>query len=55
MSFQFQAIIYVSTAYSHCIYSDIDEKFYDTPISSDKLMQLIDILDDDQLEALLPR
>ncbi|GLV38346.1 waterproof [Carabus blaptoides fortunei] len=49
-----KTMIYVSTAYAHCIYSDIDEKFYDTPISSDELMQLTNILNDDQLDALLP-
>ena len=50
----FKAFIYISTAFSHCIYQFIEEKFYPPPIETDKILTLLDILDDEQIEKLTP-
>ncbi|XP_050453415.1 fatty acyl-CoA reductase wat-like [Cataglyphis hispanica] len=50
----FKAFIYTSTAFSHCIYHFIEEKFYPPPIETDKILTLLDILNDEQLEKLTP-
>ncbi|XP_011499623.1 PREDICTED: putative fatty acyl-CoA reductase CG5065 [Ceratosolen solmsi marchali] len=49
-----KAFMYTSTAYSNCINSEIDEKFYEPPISADNIVKLIKSLDDDKLEAITP-
>ncbi|KAM0733679.1 Fatty acyl-CoA reductase wat [Formica fusca] len=50
----FKAFIYISTAISHCIYDFIEEKFYPSPIETNKILTLLDILNDEQLEKLTP-
>lgn len=50
----FQAFVHVSTAYANCPRKDIDEKVYETPITADKLMSIVDTLDEQQLEAITP-
>lgn len=47
-------MLHVSTAFSNCIRSEIDEKFYDPPMEPEKLMSLVDCLDDEKLEAITP-
>lgn len=49
-----KAFIYISTAFSHCIHKFIEEKFYPPPIETDKILTLLDILDDEQIEKLTP-
>ncbi|XP_076643574.1 uncharacterized protein LOC143353855 [Halictus rubicundus] len=49
-----KAFIYVSTAFSYCVNKTIDEIHYQPPIESDKLIKLIDCLDDDKLLAAGP-
>ncbi|XP_043271883.1 fatty acyl-CoA reductase wat-like isoform X2 [Venturia canescens] len=49
-----KAFVHVGTAFSHCVTKVIDEIFYDVPLDADKLLNLIDILDDDQLKLLTP-
>ncbi|XP_029158788.1 fatty acyl-CoA reductase wat-like [Nylanderia fulva] len=49
-----KAFIYVSTAYSHCVKEFIEEKFYPPPIDTEKMLTLLDILDDEQMEQLTP-
>lgn len=50
----FQALLHVSTAFSNCVRKDIDEKFYDPPLAPEKLLSLVDCLDEDKLEAITP-
>ncbi|XP_015434622.1 PREDICTED: putative fatty acyl-CoA reductase CG5065 [Dufourea novaeangliae] len=49
-----KAYVHVSTAYSHCVRKSIDEKHYDAPIEGDKLISLVDSLDDDKLLKIGP-
>ncbi|XP_046742043.1 fatty acyl-CoA reductase wat-like [Diprion similis] len=49
-----KAFVHVSTAYSNCVQEVVEEKFYPTPIDGDKLLKLLDILDDASLEHLVP-
>ncbi|XP_063701920.1 fatty acyl-CoA reductase wat-like [Culicoides brevitarsis] len=41
------SLVYVSTAYSHCPMTDIQEKFFDPPTDSDKMIGLVENLDKD--------
>lgn len=47
-----RAFLHVSTAFSNCDRRDIDEKFYDPPITGRKLLSLVECLEDDQLNAI---
>ncbi|XP_060533430.1 fatty acyl-CoA reductase wat-like [Cylas formicarius] len=47
-----RAILHVSTAFSNCNRKIVDETFYEPPISGDKLITLVDCLDDDRLDAI---
>ncbi|KAK9506457.1 hypothetical protein O3M35_008394 [Rhynocoris fuscipes] len=47
-----KAFVHVSTAYCNCPYKDINEEFYEPPISCDKLLNMIDTLDEEQIEIL---
>ncbi|KAL1132366.1 hypothetical protein AAG570_010321 [Ranatra chinensis] len=49
-----RSVCHVSTAFSHCSRKEIDEIFYDAPISPDNLIALVNSLDDKQLIALTP-
>ncbi|XP_043477414.1 fatty acyl-CoA reductase wat-like isoform X1 [Leptopilina heterotoma] len=49
-----KAFVHISTAFAHCISKDIDEKFYPPPMDVNKLLSLLDLLDDEQLEYLTP-
>ncbi|XP_046613172.1 fatty acyl-CoA reductase wat-like [Neodiprion virginianus] len=49
-----RAFVHISTAYSNCVRESIDEIFYPPPIDSDKLLDLVEILDDASLEHLKP-
>ncbi|EFA08474.2 fatty acyl-CoA reductase wat [Tribolium castaneum] len=49
-----KAMIYVSTAFSNCIRSEIREEFYPPPITGRKLLSLLDALDDDKLDKITP-
>ncbi|XP_046742047.1 fatty acyl-CoA reductase wat-like [Diprion similis] len=49
-----KAFVHISTAYSNCVREFIDEKFYPPPIDSDKLLNLVEILDDAPLQHLTP-
>ncbi|XP_058798526.1 fatty acyl-CoA reductase wat-like [Phymastichus coffea] len=47
-----KSFVYVSTAYSHCIRKDIEEKFYEPPMDPDKVLSLCQMLDDTLLEHM---
>ncbi|XP_076672852.1 fatty acyl-CoA reductase wat-like isoform X1 [Andrena cerasifolii] len=49
-----KAFVHVSTAFSNCIHKNIDEIHYRPPIDGDKLISLLDIFDDEQLEQMTP-
>ncbi|XP_017770686.1 PREDICTED: uncharacterized protein LOC108558317 [Nicrophorus vespilloides] len=44
-----KSLLYISTAYSFCTRTDIDEQFYKPQISAEKLFKLLDVLNDDQI------
>lgn len=45
----------MSTAYSNCHLSSVEEKFYDYPIGYDQLEDIISKLDDNAIEEITPR
>lgn len=47
-------MVHTSTAFSNCPRKEIEEKIYDTPVTADKLIAIVDTLDDDHLEAITP-
>ncbi|XP_012270707.1 fatty acyl-CoA reductase wat-like [Orussus abietinus] len=49
-----KAVVHVSTAYSNCNRRDIDEKFYEPPITGDNAIKLVQSLNDDKLDAITP-
>ncbi|XP_044013795.1 uncharacterized protein LOC122856167 [Aphidius gifuensis] len=49
---QLRSVVHVSTAYSNCNRDDIDEKFYEAPISGDNIMKLISTLDSKKLSDI---
>ena len=53
-SIAFQAFVYISTAFSHCVHKFTEEKFYPPPIEADKILTLLELLDDEQIEKLTP-
>ncbi|XP_063924299.1 fatty acyl-CoA reductase wat-like isoform X2 [Zophobas morio] len=50
-----RVFVFVSTAFSNCVHSHITEQFYEPPMKPEKLLQLVDILDDDTLQAITPQ
>lgn len=49
-----KAFVYISTAFSNCVHNFIDEKHYSPPIETDKILTLVDILDDEKLDKFTP-
>ncbi|XP_078050790.1 fatty acyl-CoA reductase wat [Augochlora pura] len=49
-----KSFIYMSTAFSNCLHKTIDEIHYEPPIEADKLIQLVNCLNEAQLEAAAP-
>lgn len=49
-----KAFVYVSTAFSNCVNKTIDEIHYQPLVDADKLITLVDCLDDDTLRAIGP-
>ncbi|XP_043499921.1 putative fatty acyl-CoA reductase CG5065 [Polistes fuscatus] len=50
-----RAFAYVSTAYSYCVYSKTEEKFYKQPIKTEDIIKLTEILKEDQLDLITPK
>nr|XP_050868827.1 fatty acyl-CoA reductase wat-like isoform X2 [Vespula vulgaris]XP_050868828.1 fatty acyl-CoA reductase wat-like isoform X2 [Vespula vulgaris]XP_050868829.1 fatty acyl-CoA reductase wat-like isoform X2 [Vespula vulgaris]XP_050868830.1 fatty acyl-CoA reductase wat-like isoform X2 [Vespula vulgaris] len=50
-----KSFVHVSTAYVNCLYNSINEKFYDPPIDPDKLIDLMECLDEKLLDDITPR
>jgi fatty acyl-CoA reductase len=51
----FQSFVHVSTAYSNCHLSHVDEKFYDYPIGYEHLDKIISKLDARAIEEITPK
>ncbi|XP_058830647.1 fatty acyl-CoA reductase wat [Topomyia yanbarensis] len=49
-----KSIIYVSTAYTQCPQKEVDERFYDPPIDSKKMISLTDCVSDTMMENITP-
>ncbi|KAK5638967.1 hypothetical protein RI129_013262 [Pyrocoelia pectoralis] len=49
-----KSFIYISTAYAHCCRKDIQEVVYDTPITGEKLLTLLETCSDDFLDKVTP-
>ncbi|KAF2881898.1 hypothetical protein ILUMI_24279 [Ignelater luminosus] len=49
-----KSFVYVSTAFSNCIRKEINEEFYEPTISGDKLITLVDTLNEEMLDSILP-
>ena len=47
-----QAFVYISTAYSHCYLDYIEEKYYKSAMEVDKVLNLVEMLDDNLLEHM---
>ncbi|XP_001600309.1 fatty acyl-CoA reductase wat-like [Nasonia vitripennis] len=50
-----KAFVHISTAFSHCILKKIEEKFYEPPMDPDRVLSLVDMLDDDLLDHMTPK
>ncbi|PSN40547.1 hypothetical protein C0J52_10393 [Blattella germanica] len=50
-----KAFVYISTAYSNCREKEIDEKFYRPPLKWYELVHLVEALDQNTLEIIMPR
>ncbi|XP_021936245.1 fatty acyl-CoA reductase wat-like [Zootermopsis nevadensis] len=48
-------IVHVSTVFSHCNRPSIDEEFYDPPTTVERIVQLVEILDDNNLATITPK
>ncbi|KAJ8706214.1 hypothetical protein PYW08_010840 [Mythimna loreyi] len=49
-----KAFVHISTAYSNCVQTEIGEKFYASPLPGDKLIDLVDTLDEQVVNNITP-
>ncbi|XP_026331281.1 fatty acyl-CoA reductase wat-like [Hyposmocoma kahamanoa] len=47
-----KAMVHISTAYSNCTIKDIDEKYYDSPVPAEKLIDMVETLDEKTLNGI---
>ncbi|KAL6427491.1 hypothetical protein ACFW04_008770 [Cataglyphis niger] len=50
-----KSFVHVSTAYANCPQKVIEEKFYDSPMDSDKLIALMECVEDKLAEDITPQ
>ncbi|KAJ3618778.1 hypothetical protein MTP99_005590 [Tenebrio molitor] len=50
-----KVFVHVSTAFSNCVHSHIEERFYTPPMKPENLLALVDDLDDHTLQAITPK
>ncbi|CAK9801123.1 Fatty acyl-CoA reductase wat [Anthophora plagiata] len=50
-----KSFVHVSTAYSYCPYNHIEERVYDSPIEGNKLINLVDCMDEEWIKEITPR
>ncbi|PZC72130.1 hypothetical protein B5X24_HaOG211835 [Helicoverpa armigera] len=49
-----KAFVHISTAYSNCPQTNIDEKFYESPLPGDKLIDMVETIDARTLDSITP-
>ncbi|XP_035742380.1 fatty acyl-CoA reductase wat-like [Vespa mandarinia] len=49
-----RSFVHVSTVYVNCLYNQIEEKIYDPPIDADKLIDLIDLMEEKLVNDITP-
>ncbi|CAK1593023.1 unnamed protein product [Parnassius mnemosyne] len=49
-----KAMVHISTAYSNCPLREIDEKFYESPLNGEKLIDLVENLDEKIINNITP-
>ncbi|XP_058793396.1 fatty acyl-CoA reductase wat-like [Phymastichus coffea] len=49
---QLKACVHVSTAYANCVHNEIEEKFYDAPIDGNKLIALVEGIDEKLIDDI---
>lgn len=47
--------MHVSTAYANCPYNYVEERVYDPPMEAEKLVTLIECLDEKLVDEITPR
>ncbi|KAF4518580.1 hypothetical protein B566_EDAN012407 [Ephemera danica] len=50
-----RAFVYVSTAYTHCVRSEIDETTYEMPITPEFALESLEKMTEEQLEEIAPK
>ncbi|XP_046837351.1 fatty acyl-CoA reductase wat-like isoform X2 [Vespa crabro] len=50
-----KSVVHVSTAYSNCFHIPLEEKFYDPPIDPDKLINLVNSINEKLLDDITPQ
>ncbi|XP_049767124.1 fatty acyl-CoA reductase wat-like [Schistocerca cancellata] len=50
-----KAFIHVSSAYSNCTFAKVEEKFYPPSMTTEELLKLLSVMDDNQLAQILPK
>lgn len=48
-------MMHVSTAYSFCPHSEVEEKFYEMPVDYQKVINKVNVMNDDELECETPK
>lgn len=51
----FQSIVHVSTAFANCPNDFIEEKIYQVPIDAEKLITLVECMEEKLIEEITPR
>lgn len=49
-----KSVIYVSTAYTQCPQKEVEERFYEPPLDSKKMIALTDCVSDSMMENITP-
>ncbi|XP_015172637.1 PREDICTED: putative fatty acyl-CoA reductase CG5065 [Polistes dominula] len=49
------SFVHISTLYSQCIYNPVEETFYEAPMDEDKLINLVDNLNEELLNYITPK
>ncbi|KOC68027.1 Putative fatty acyl-CoA reductase [Habropoda laboriosa] len=50
-----KSFVHVSTAYAYCPHHHIEERIYDPPIEADKLLAIVDSIDEELIDQITPR
>lgn len=50
-----ESFVHVSTAYSNCPRSEIEERFYPPPMTAKQILELVELLPEDKLDLITPQ